>query len=260
MTTLKVKQGQPISADQWNRVIDRLPTSDSGYGVGGFGMSRVEVLVKNSSGVNRGMGELLAIKTATDGYLGPTEADLFAVGANVVYDCEAVTWWTDSLSSNIAGALVCAEPIPDGEIGKAVVSGHCLVKAPYCLPGRFVMIDPANLNQMMVSRSGIGRVLHNIDTQYALIDFRSEQNYWRYKLWHNWQSSSYTLAHLHDIFTGGAVTSGNDQRIHLHDRPTSEYSTLAAGIIDDQETDDTGFCMLCGNEFYVVNAPCKVPA
>jgi hypothetical protein len=115
---LKAKAGDPITATFMNRIIDRLPTEASGFGVGGLGMSRTMVRVSNSSGANRDVGEILALSA-----FGGSTASAFDANDSLELVGSAPVWHT-----SIDTIGVCAEPIPTGEQGIVVVSGLCLVK------------------------------------------------------------------------------------------------------------------------------------
>ncbi|QDT07790.1 hypothetical protein K227x_62180 [Rubripirellula lacrimiformis] len=235
MSDLKAKPDEPVAAGKWNRVIDRLESSEAGFGAGGFGMSRVECQIKNSSGSNRDIGEVLAI----DSWDGPDGSNVFEIPTSVVYDCVDPVWHT-----SISRLVILAEPIPDDGYGLAVISGHCLVSlSAGSGSDSFVMLDPSSLNEMKGSTSGVGRLLAKLSGgDYGLINFRDECARWRYELTEDSQAPAVTTAKLVD--RSGTVFHS---AINLSD-PLS--------LMDDQVSGDEGFCDLCGNDFEAVQAPC----
>ncbi len=154
MSDLKVTKGDPVTAEKWNRMADRLGGTKTGYGVPAFAMSRVEVSIKNTSGNDRDIGEILV----ADEYDGPDTDSIYDVPQNLSLDCVDPVWHT-----SIAKPIVLAEPIPDGEMGVGVVFGKCLVKlSSVTADDCFVMIDPTSTNECKTSDTGIGLLLSEI--------------------------------------------------------------------------------------------------
>lgn len=222
MSDLKVRRGQPVTADSWNKVVDRLPANHAGQSAGGFTMSRVEILATNDSGSDRDIGEVLVIDT-TDS---PTT--IYEAVGNIAPSLIDPVWHT-----KIAKLVILAEPIPDGETGLVVLSGSCLVKmSSVGEDDIFAMIDPDSVNELKGSTSGVARIAARISSTLALVNLRDEQPLWRYELTQDAQSGV-TTATLLDLDSGLFATTFN-------------LSDVPAWQLDE----DTGFCNLCGNKFY----------
>tara|TARA_A100001391_G_scaffold145882_2_gene103494 strand:+ start:275 stop:982 length:708 start_codon:yes stop_codon:yes gene_type:complete len=235
MSDLKVRAGDPIQAGKWNRVVDRLENTTSGNAAGSFSMSRVECLIKNASGNNRDIGELLAI----DSFDGPDGSNIYEIPKSVVYSCIDPVWHT-----SISRLVVLAEPIPDEGYGRAVLSGQCVVRLSSGDDTKqYVMIDPDAVNECIASTAGIGRLLAKFDEgDFALVKFRDGADLWRYELTEDSNAPSTTTAKL--VTLGG--TDFADE-IDLSD-PLS--------LMDNQIDGDKGFCIHVGNEFHAIQGPC----
>lgn len=231
MNELKVMQGDPLSASKWNRLVDRTKNDSAGAPAALAFMSRVECMIRNDSGADRDIGECLVI----DDYDGPTATDLYSIPGNVELSCIAPVWHT-----NVSRLVILAEPIPDGEAGVAVLSGHCLAKASG--DDDFVMLDPTDTNVFKSATSGIARTIARVDSDYALINFRDSCDWWQYELTQASQAPSATTAKL--IGRDGVEFASS---INLSD-PLS--------LMDDQASGDKGFCRFCGNDFEAVTGPC----
>lgn len=242
MSDLKVQVGDRPSASKHNRIVDRLPGSTQGASVSASGMSRVEVPIINDSGADLDIGHALIIDT----YDGVDATDPYEIGLSLRLECDSPTWHTA-----IARTVVLAGPIPDSEPGQAIVSGMCLVAlSDSDAAHRFVMIDPTDTKMFKTANSGIGRLLAIIpeDTpsdpaiEYGLVILGDTQNLWRYKLTQASQAPSVTTAKLYD--RDGTEFAAS---INLSD-PES--------LMDDQTTDDTGWCIQCGEDFEAIQGPC----
>lgn len=236
MSDLKVKKGDNLSAEMWNSVVDRLPGSESGFGVGGSGFSRVECVALNDSGSDREIGELLVV----DSYSGPSGA-VYDIESGPLLTCNNPTWHTD-----ISRVVVLSEPIADGDYGRVVLSGFCIIRlSAGAATDNFLMIDPANVNQMKGTTSGIARLIGFQDIggdKYALANFRDESNVWHYELTQASQAPSDTTAKLVDL-------AGTEYAASINLSDPKSY-------MDDQSSGDTGTCILSGDKFYALQANC----
>lgn len=235
MSNLKLRPGDQILASKWNGIVDRLPSTRQGNPAGSRLLNRVEVRVKNDTANNRDIGEVMAISS----FDGPTGSVIFEILDNAVYKCVSPVWHT-----SIARLVILAEPIPAGEIGIAVLSGHCIVSLTSGADtDQFVMIDPSSLNKCKGTTSGIGRLLAKLSGgNYGLINFRDECTLWRYELTQASQAPAVTTAKLVD-------QAGNT----FH---TTMNLSDPLSLMDDQVTGDKGWCFQCGNLFQAIQGPC----
>lgn len=234
MSDLKVSKGQPVTADKWNRVVDRLPSTIQGFGVGGSGVVRAEVRIKNDSGSDRDLGELLVI----DDYDGPDGDSVYQIPKAIEFSCIDPVWHT-----KISNLVVLAEPIPDGGRGQAVLSGLCVVKLSDDTEDQdFVMIDPENLNECLPSSGGIGRLLQMVGETHAIVNFRDASNLFRYELTEASQAPDDTDAKL----------------LRLDGTELSNAITLSdpEEMTEGKGSGYKGFCLLIGNKFHDIAGPC----
>lgn len=234
MSDLKAKAGDPIRAKDWNRIVDIVSASTIGSSAAIASMSRNLVPVLNDSGRDYDIGEFFTVSS----YSGPADTDLYEVPASIEYVCDQPTWHTD-----IANLLVSAEPIPDGERGLAVVSGHCLIKVTNTTVGSCVMPDPATAYQGKVGSSGVASVMARPGDGLVIAILGDKQPLWRYKLTQASQAPSVTTAKLYTL--GGTEFS------------TTEFNLsdpLSVG--DTDSVDDEGYCVHAGNEFHIATGPC----
>lgn len=235
MSDLKARSGQPITARKWNMVVDRLDSRTAGSAAGGFGMSRVECFIKNTSGNNRDIGEVLAI----DSWDGPDGANVFEVPTNVAYTAVDPVWHT-----SISRLVILAEPVPADGYGRAVLSGHCVVSLSAGSGSvQYVMLDPTAINQLKGATGGVGRLLAKLSGgDYGMINFRDDSDLWRYEMTQASQAPATTTAKLLGIDGTEFAAS-----INLTD---------PENLMDDQVIADTGYCHHVGNKFIAIQAPC----
>lgn len=234
---LKAKAGDPITATFMNRIIDRLPTEVSGFGVGGLSMSRTVVQVVNNSGSNRDIGELLSLST-----FGGSVASSFDAIDSLELSASAPVW-----HSSIQTIGVCAEPIPSGERGLAVVGGLCFIKLSAAITSghTHVFVDPSTTTSGKTSYSGFAKILASCSItagdDLAIAMLGHEQNLWRYEC-------------------TGSSSAPSATSVTLKDRRGNTYGTVdlldPLSIMSDQVSGSTGWCINCGNEFEAIQAPC----
>lgn len=231
MSDLKARVGEPITAGKWNRVVDRLESTTAGFSAGGFVMSRVECRIKNDSGANREFGEVLVI----DDFDGPITNDIFLVSQNIVYSCVTPVWHTA-----VDRLVVLAEPIPDGEYGKAVLSGQCIARTTSVIDSdTYLMVHPEYPNRLKGGSSGQAKLLHKLTlTDYAIVNLGEKQPLWRYSLRETSASPGTTKIALQDL---DGIGWGIGE---LHDRLVLTY---------DQPAFYSGLCMLAGNQFHAIH-------
>lgn len=238
MSNLKATKGAQISATNWNRLVDRLPSDAIGQGVGGVGVSRTLFRVTNSSGANRDVGEIVSLSS----YGGSTES-VFDVLDSLELTANVPTWHT-----SISSIGICAEPIPDGEQGLVVVNGLCVIKLTSAATSghTHVFVDPTTTTEGKSSYSGFAKILDSTtlddSTELALAMMGHEQNLWRYEC-------------------TGSSSAPSSTSVNLQDRRGNSFGTVnlldPLSIMSDQTSGDTGWCLNCGNEFEAIQAPCS---
>ena len=231
MSDLKRTSGDPLTASTWNSLVDRLPRTESGLPASLGSINRSLVRVKNTTGSNRDLGELLHLSS----YTGP--AGHHDMRGNIAFDAAVIVWHTA-----IARAVVCAEPIPNGQTGWAVLSGVCIIKAPAAADEPFVMIDPATPTQCKTALSGMARCLGVAATNYVIANWGDAANLWRYE--------------LKEASNAPFATSAKLMRLDGTQFAPTISLLDPLSLMEDQLTADTGFCFHVGNNFYAIQAPC----
>lgn len=231
-SNLKVAPGDGLSARRWNELVDRVQGTASGFSPGG-NVLRSLVRIKNMSGSDRDIGEILVL----DEWDGPDGTSAYDIPENIRFTAIDPVWHT-----KIAKAVVLAEPIADGEPGIAVVRGICVIKCNEADEG-YAMIKKDTINEFAAADAGIARVLARVESsEYCVADFRSEQNLWQYELNESSQAPDDTTAKL--VKLDGTEFA---DEVEISD-PLS--------LMDDQGSGDTGFCILSGDKFHAIQAPC----
>lgn len=260
MSDLKLRPGDPIPARKWNGIVDRLPEQRSGKGVPFGNVSRATVRVRNNSGANRDLGEVLVL-TGSIGH----EENIYEASRAIAFNAVQPEW-----HSNISRVVVLAEPIPDAEFGDAVVSGVCLVKlsGPATGDEDFCMVDPSDTIKMKAGSSGVARFLGGLSSASseaffddfhdgffddlfsggsaysAIINLRDENSYWRFEAIED--AGTEFQAKLKQL-------DGSDfaNEVTILD-PLSEFGDIVTGYV--------GWCRSTGNKFYADGGPCGTGA
>lgn len=232
MSDLKVRKGEPVYAEGWNKLVDRVELSTQGSPASLSALPAWTVQVNNGSGRDFDLGEVFYV----DGYDGPT--DRYNIAGDFELDVITPIWHT-----KIANPLVAAEPIPNGERGLAVLSGLCILSVDSTSTGTHAMIDPANPEKCKLASGGFAAVLRRVDTSLALAVVGKVQPLWRYKLTEDSLAPSTTTAELYTL----DGTKYSTTTIELSDPDQ---------LMDDQVTDNMGWCLHCGNTFQAIQAVC----
>lgn len=239
MSDLRWRKGEAITAQKLNLLVDRVELTSSGYSIPELDMARSTSLVKNASGTDRDMGELLQIDPV-NAYVGPDSTEIYNAPAQLQLEATDPVWHT-----GISNVVVCAEPIPDGESGVVVTGGLCIIRASSAsATDDFLMIDPDEVNRMKGSSSGIAKRLARIDgaDEWFWALFRHGQNQWMFELTEVAQAPNDTNAKLLNL-DGTEFASS----INLSD-PLSVFEGESSGY--------RGMCGLCGNLFISSESPC----
>lgn len=231
----RVKKGQAILQSHQNLIVDRLNQSRTGTSAFHIPISPFVAMVKNSSGADADFGTLLYLGD----YLGLFEDKPLEVQA--FYDTAAMAW-----HGAIAQAVVTLEPIVNGETGQVALFGQCVVKSGSNADasggdGTFAIPDPTDPTKIVASTGGIGRILANCGENHVTMLLGNTQNLFCYRMLESSQAPDTTSAKLVSL-------EGDD----IGDINLSDPKSL----MDDQGTDDEGFCVLTGNEFRAIQAPC----
>lgn len=230
----KVKPGDVLKASTVNHLIDRLPEDPAGTAAVLGHLNPSKLLVKNNSGTDRDIGEVLVV----DSWTGPLAASFRDIQQGASFGATDPTWHTDFTRIG-----VCVEPIPNGDFGYLSIAGVALAKCSAVSTGDpFAELDPASVNVLKGATSGFAKVLEVIGSTYAIVDMSSPQHLWRYTLTQDSLAPSGTTANLKEMDGTQFATT-----ITLSD-PES--------FMADQINGDTGFCMRAGNEFYAIQAVC----
>ena len=249
---LKVAVGDRPNAAKYNRLVDKVRAAQSGNPAIVNASSAYYAYGKNNTGQDIDIGEVMHIDDwdGIDDWGGSSERTIYEVPGNVLYEFGLAVWHTA-----IGRAVIAAEPIPDGEYGLVVLSGQCVVKAPVRLDGsqnpisetgnrEFVMINPETTTEMIVVTGGIGRVLHRVNDDYVMANFRDGRPKFRYTITSHPATNFPYTATLHEQ-AGERI--GTSATINIHDY---------LDITDYQEVGDEGYVELAGNYFYPVEGPC----
>ena len=235
MSDLKVGKGDAIRAESWNQLVDRLPGSNVGRPASPGNISRTEIEVVNGSGRNYDVGEIFYVNS----FSGPTGNAPWEAIETPLYSGIEPIW-----HSKISRLCVAAQPIPDGEQGVAVVSGHCVIKTTNdSTTLGWIMLDPSTEYQGKLADAGIAKVLGKIANGWYLCNFGETQRRWRYKLSEASQAPSTTTATLY-------LRDGTQW-----DTTTFELSD-SISITDGDALNYEGFCEQVDNEFLVHVGPC----
>ncbi|MCD0460069.1 hypothetical protein [Roseiconus lacunae] len=234
MSNLKVSVGEALSTAKWNALVDRTGGDSAGFGAILASLKNVPVDVINGSGRDYDIGELMQI----DGCDCPDGSNPYDLPGAIEYECITPVW-----HSKIDNIVVAAEPIPDGERGRAIVSGHCVIKTSGAATGRYAMINPSTPHEALVSSGGVARVLHQVSASYALCCLGMVADLWRYKLTEASQAPGVTTATLYTL----DGTQFSTTEIELSD-------PLSVG--DEDAIDYAGYCRQAGNEFHIQTGPC----
>ena len=239
MADLKVKAGDPVSAKAWNQVVDLLPVNSAGFGSSLNSIPRLLITVKNVSGANRDIGEILTIGDWA-GTPGATEP--YTVIGSSAWEANVITWPT-----GIGKVCVLAEPIPNNERGLAVIYGPCLVKMKASETDTnkpYVFFDVSDPKQCVTADAGIARILHKFASQdYAVVVMGDRQIFFRYALTQVSQAPLATTATLKTM-SGTAITNAS---VSIDD-PLS--------LMDDQVSASEGICYMSGDKFQAIQAVC----
>lgn len=168
-SNLKVSAGKPLTADLWNRVIERLPSTDAGAGTSVSLINKTVVQCKAHRDID--IAEVLGVSS----YLG-VDDDVYEIAPSHILELSAVVWPDD------CHQIVIAErPVLTDEIGPFAYNGGAIVNLDQSLAGDYAFPDPADTTQMKRSTSGY-RILNLVNTSQAVVSLGDTQPLWKYQL------------------------------------------------------------------------------
>lgn len=159
----RAQSGQPVqfSAAAWNACLDAAQAHKNGAAnqlAGDSGQFRQAdiVLVKNDSGEDVPRFGVLGI----DGVIFTADDNLLEFQARVAF-----TGVTPAEADHAGKFVICLDPIADGKIGRAWVSGVCAAKVNIASPAhRFADVLAGNVTTLRSCDSGTARIMYREGT------------------------------------------------------------------------------------------------
>ena len=223
---LKVTPGDTLSANRWNRVIDKLPENQGGVGTSVGTLNQDIVFGKAINDVV--LGEVRGLGV----FYGDPSAP-FDIGDGDIVDLELPTWPTTCHM-----LLVPRQPIKSDEIGPCVYNGGVLVRfreettqpqGSYCFP------DPVDTTYMKRSTSGY-KISTIVSSDYSVCSLGDVQQVWKFELLDNYSGSPTALCKLLTL---------RDEEF----APSVEVHFLNCGEL---ATGTVGYCVFGDGEFHAI--------
>ena len=225
-SNLKVVSGQPLKAELWNRVIDRLPNNDAGAGTSVSLINKVVVQCKAHQDIDT--MEVWAV----DAFLG--DDDLYEIAPSHVLSVTEVVW------PELCHKLVVAErPVLQNEIGPFAYNGGAIVELAAGV-GDYAFPDPDNPQGMKRGSSGY-RILNLVGSDKAVVHLGDVQQLWLYKLTETYTGGSTGTGHIHTLYDAQFSSSPTTINFEMDCKPES----LAVG--------HTGYCMFADGAFWAID-------
>ena len=186
MTDYKVQPGDPVRAQLWNNVIDRLPEATLGGGGAAtafYGQSIIPMINKTTEAVE--LGELVVVER----YNGDTQ-DPFTAADSMEFEAVRPEW-----HDKIAAVAVVLEPCKADDVFSACIDGLCLIKTT-SNAGGWVFVDPVTPAEGKCSESGFGQKLADFGADHAICMLIRYQTWWRFKLTDDHPGSGSAAAYL----------------------------------------------------------------
>lgn len=226
-SNLKLQSGDVLSANIWNRVIDRLPDRGAGVGTDVHLINKTVVQCKAHTDI--GIAEVWSV----DSYLGDT-TDIYEIAPTHILSVTDVVW------PETCHKLVVAErPVLQDEIGPFAYNGGAIVELTAGV-GDHAFPDPADTTKMKQGSSGY-RILNLVGSDRAVVDLAEPQNLWLYQ--------------LTEAYTGGA--SGNGHILTLYDEQFSNSPTTINFEGDCKpdalQSGHKGYCVFADGAFWAID-------
>lgn len=225
-SNLKVIAGQPLKAELWNRVIDRLPNNDAGTGTTVSLINKTVVQCKAHQDIDT--MEVWAV----DEFLG--ETDLYEIAPSHVLSLTEVIW-----PSYCHKIVVAERPVLADEIGPFAYNGGAIVELATGV-GDYAFPDPDNLQAMKRSSSGY-RILNLVGEDKAVVHLGDTQPLWLYKLTETYDGGILGIGHIHTLYDQQFSSSATSINFDMDCKPES----LPVG--------HTGYCMFANGEFWAID-------
>ena len=226
-SNLKLQSGDVLSANIWNRVIERLPDRGAGVGTDVHLINKTVVQCKAHTDI--GIAEVWAV----DAYLGDT-TDVYEIAPSHILSVTDVVW-----PENCHKLVVAERPVLQDEIGPFAYNGGAIVELTAGV-GDHAFPDPADTTKMKQGSSGY-RILNLVGSGRAVVDLAEPQNLWLYE--------------LTEAYTGGA--SGNGHILTLYDEQFS-ISPTTINFEGDCKPDalqsgHKGYCIFADGAFWAID-------
>lgn len=226
-SNLKLQSGDVLSANIWNRVIDRLPDRSAGVGTDVHLINKTVVQCK--AHIDIGIAEVWSV----DSYLGDT-TDIYEIAPTHILSVTDVVW------PETCHKLVVAErPVLQDEIGPFAYNGGAIVELTAGI-GDHAFPDPADTTKMKQGSSGY-RILNLVGSDRAVVDLAEPQILWLYQ--------------LTEAYTGGS--SGNGHILTLYDEQFSNSPTTINFEGDCKpdalQSGHKGYCVFADGAFWAID-------
>jgi hypothetical protein len=226
-SNLKLQSGDVLSANIWNRVIERLPDRNAGVGTDVHLINKTVVQCKAHTDI--GIAEVWAV----DAYLGDT-TDVYEIAPSHILSVTDVVW-----PENCHKLVVAERPVLQDEIGPFAYNGGAIVELTAGV-GDHAFPDPADTTKMKQGSSGY-RILNFVGSSRAVVDLAEPQNLWLYE--------------LTEAYTGGA--SGNGHILTLYDEQFSNSPTTINFEGDCKpdalQSGHKGYCIFADGAFWAID-------
>lgn len=226
-SNLKLQSGDVLSANIWNRVIDRLP--DRGAGVGTDVHLINKTVVQCEAHTDIGIAEVWAV----DAYLGDT-TDIYEIAPTHILSVTDVVW-----PANCHKLVVAERPVLQHEIGPFAYNGGAIVELADGV-GDYAFPDPSNPQGMKRGSSGY-KILNLVGTDKAVVHLGDVQQLWLYKLTETYIGGSSGTGHIHTLYDEQFSNSPTTINFEMDCKP----DTLAVG--------HTGYCMFADGAFWAID-------
>jgi hypothetical protein len=226
-SNLKVISGQPLKAELWNRVIDRLPNNDVAVGTSVSLINKSVVQCKAHVDID------IAEVWAVDSYLGVTD-DIYEIAPSHILDVTPIVW-----PANCHKLVVAERPVKQDEIGPFAYNGGTIVNLAAGV-GDYAFPDPDNATGMKRGSSGY-RILNLVGEDKAVVSLGDVQPLWLYELTESYTGGTIGTGHILTLYSEQFSSSPVTINFEMDCRPEA----LPVGHI--------GYCMFADGAFWAID-------